>query len=154
MPIRDSIATPTVHSAVPMIGYRRYRPVTLIRRPVMIEARVSPPIIGTTSSPESVADAPVTVWRNSGRNEVAPNIRAPRRKLIRKHTVAIRLRNSRSGRIGSSTLRSWAMNATVRTTDPAASPRITPEPHAYSAPPHTATNIADDTAATIKAAPR
>ena len=101
-----------------------------------------------------MADAPVTVCRNNGRNDVAPNITAPSRKLIAKHTAATELPNSLSGRIGSCTRRSWTTNATVRITAAVASPMMTADRHAYSAPPHTATSMIDDTAATINAAPR
>ena len=82
-----------------------------MRRPVMIELIVRPAISGTIRRPELVADAPVTVCRNNGRNDVAPNITAPSRKLIAKHTAATELPNSLSGRIGSCTRRSWTMNA-------------------------------------------
>ena len=68
----------------------------------------------TIRRPELVADAPVTICRNNGRNDVAPNITAPSRKLIAKHTAATELPNSLSGRIGSCTRRSWTTNATVK----------------------------------------
>ena len=101
-----------------------------------------------------MADAPVTVCRNNGRNDVAPNITAPSRKLMAKHTAATELPKSLSGRIGSGTRRSWATNATVKIIAATVRPRMTGEPHAYSAPPHTATSMIDDTPATINAAPR
>src|SRR3954452_6530496 len=124
-----------------------------MRRPVMIEAIVKPAISDTMRRPELVADAPVTICRNNGRNDVAENITAPSRKLIAKHTEATELPNSLSGRIGSANRRSWMTNATVNTMAADARPTITGDRHAYSAPPHTATSMIDDTAATINAAP-
>ena len=40
-----------------------------------------PSISGSSSSPESVAEAPLTTWRNSGRKLIAPNMATPMMKL-------------------------------------------------------------------------
>jgi hypothetical protein len=63
-------------------------------------------------------------------------------------------RNSRSGMIGSSTLRSWTKNSTPSPAPAAARPRITGEVHGYVVPPHTATSRRLTTEATRRAAPR
>src|SRR5439155_1695794 len=62
--------------------------------------------------PAPVAVAPVTDWRKSGTNEIAPNIAMPARKRVTTAAMTMRLPKSRSGTIGSAARRSTTTNST------------------------------------------
>ncbi|GDY61659.1 hypothetical protein SAV14893_010520 [Streptomyces avermitilis] len=64
---RESSHMPTAARTLPRIGHIRYRPVWLMSCPAMIEAPTIPAIMGSISSPDSVAEAPSTIWRKVGR---------------------------------------------------------------------------------------
>src|SRR5881296_1742521 len=56
---------------------------------------------GVRTMPAPVAVVPVTDWRKSGTNEIAPNIAIPARKRVTTAATTMRLPKSRSGTIGS-----------------------------------------------------
>ena len=56
---------------------------------------------GSSSRPDCVGETPRTICRYTGKNTIAPNIAKPMAKPMALDTEKIRLRNSRSGRIGS-----------------------------------------------------
>ena len=94
-----------------------------------------PSIIGSSSRPLLVADAPCTVCWYSGRKLIAPNIAKPSRKPIAETSAKLRLRNSPSDRIGSAARRSTKPNAISDATPSTSQAEDLPEPHAYSLPP-------------------
>ena len=122
-------------------------------RPEVIEAVISPPIRGSINSPELVAEAPVTIWRNSGRKMMPPNMPHPIRNPSPAVTEKIRLPKSRSGSVGSGTRDSQATNARVRTTPASPRPMMTSEPQGYSVPPQTNPRTRQLTAVTSSTAP-
>ena len=95
-----------------------------------------PAIIGSSSRPELVADAPWTTCWYSGRKLIAPNIVKPSRKPTTAVSEKLRLRNNWRDRIGSGARRSTTTNATSVTSASATSPRICADRQAYSLPPH------------------
>src|SRR2546425_965673 len=67
---------------------------------------------GVRTMPAPVAVVPVTDWRKSGTNEIAPNIAMPARKRVTTAAMTMRLPKSRSGTIGSAAPRSTTPNST------------------------------------------
>jgi len=120
----------------------------------MIEVTITPTIIGVSSRPLTVADAPCTVCWYSGRKVNAPNIARPTRKLSPATSEKFRLRNRRSGSIGSVALASTSRNATVAATATAPRPMIRPDPQAYCVPPQVDTSTIAVAATASSAAPR
>ncbi len=85
---------------------------------------------GSTRRPDWVALAPVTSWRNSGRNTSAANSDSVVMNRTALTTTNTRSRNSRSGSTGSLARRSCTMKAPSRTSDATARPTICGELHA------------------------
>src|SRR4029453_11754370 len=56
---------------------------------------------GISTTPAAVAVMPLTDCRNSGTNEIAPNMAIPARKPVTVAASTMRTRNNRKGRIGS-----------------------------------------------------
>jgi hypothetical protein len=106
-----------------------------------------PSISGSSNSPELVADAPVTTWRNSGKKAMAPNIATPMMKLTEVAMVNVRSENRCTGTTGSAARRSTTINTVSRTTDVTMSPMIVAEPQSYCVPPHVVSNTTHVTAA-------
>jgi len=71
---------------------------------------------GVRTMPAPVAVVPVTDWRKSGTNEIAPNIAMPARKRVTTAATTIRLPKSRSGTIGSDARCSTTTNRTSAVT--------------------------------------
>jgi len=93
-------------------------------------------MIGTICRPDFVAPAPSTVWRNSGKNVIAPNIEIPTIAEAEAATRKIGARRSWSGMMGSVARASAKMNRPSRTAVAANRPRMTPDPQAKLVPPH------------------
>src|SRR5438093_3573728 len=125
-----------------------------MRRPAAIEATVTPAMVGAIRRPELVADTPDTACRNSGKKMVEVNMQAEMRNPITTDTVTTVLRKRRSGSKGSGTLASHQTNRIPRTTAAADSPAIRLESQGYCLPPHTETNIRQETDATSSRLPR
>src|SRR5437899_3206915 len=99
------------------------------RRPLTIEAASIPPMRGSRSNPETVAEAPVTSCMYSGRKMMAPKIVMARKNVVALATLKTRLLNSSSGRIGSLARRcSHQAKATSRPTPASAVPMIGADP--------------------------
>lgn len=108
---------------------------TVIALPTNSDTTMAAPIIGSISRPELVAVEPCTICWNSGRKLIAPNMAKPSRKPMIEISVKLRLANSCSGMIGSTTFRSTATNSASVTAAIATRVRICQEPQAYSLPP-------------------
>jgi hypothetical protein len=120
----------------------------------MIDVTMTPSIIGVSSRPLTVAEAPCTVCWYSGRNVIAPNIARPTRKLRAATREKFRIRNRCSGSIGSTARDSAHRNAATAATPTRARPMISGEPHAYSLPPQVVTSTIAVAATASRAAPR
>jgi hypothetical protein len=103
----------------------------------LAEHRRAPTISGVRTTPEDVAEVPITPWTKSGTKLIVPNIAAPTRAMHATLPATVSLRRRSNGRIGSGTRRSTRAK-TARTTAAAASAVSTSgDPHGYSLPPHT-----------------
>ena len=101
-----SIAMPAMHMAPPTSGNDLYRPVFVMRRPPQVEPASTPAIMGTSRNPDEVADAPRTIWRNSGRNTEPTTMTDPNSTAMTMETEKMSFLNIRSGSSGSSARRS------------------------------------------------
>jgi hypothetical protein len=70
-----------VMPAAPRIGSALYRPVRVVTCPAISEVIITPTIMGVSSRPLTVGEAPCTVCWYSGRKVIAPNMARPARKL-------------------------------------------------------------------------
>ena len=84
-------------TAVPRIGKTRYLPVRETICPPAIEVMSSPAIRGRISRPEVVGDAPLTTWKYSGKNVIAPNMAKPTNSATMPELVNTLLENRREG---------------------------------------------------------
>jgi hypothetical protein len=91
---------------------------------------VIPSIIGTSSNPASVGDAPVVVCRKSGTNTVIANSAAVVRKSVALATATVRVDSSAKGTIGLGARRSRRTSAPASASARASSAMIVAEPQA------------------------
>ena len=84
---------------------------------------------GSSCRPEIVGDSPCTIWKNTGRYTMAPNIAKPTMKPTALVTEKARMENRCRGSTGSVARRSTKTKITTST--PPATPRamIVAEPH-------------------------
>ena len=153
-PSRDSSHMPMVMPAAPRIGSALYRPVRVVIWPAISEVIITPTIMGVSSRPLTVGEAPCTVCWYSGRNVIAPNMASPARKLSPVTTEKFRLRKTCSGRIGSATRASIMMNRATVTRATAPSPKICGDAQAYWLPPQVETSTIAVVATARTSAPR
>ena len=109
---------------------------------------------GRSSSPEAVADAPVTTWKKTGMKTITAKSESVAQNSAALTIVNTGLANSRSGRIGSAARRCWTSQAPKSATAPIASPTISAESQAYSWPPHVVNSSRQVSAPASRAAPR
>ncbi len=83
---------------------------------------------GSSSRPDWVGETPRTICRYTGRNTMAPNMAKPMMNPMALATEKIRLRNSRSGRIGSAARPSHHTNSADSTTPATSRPEISAVP--------------------------
>ena len=113
-----------------------------------------PTIIGVSSRPLTVGEAPWTVCWYSGRKVIAPNRDRPTKKVSTIVSEKFLFWNTCSGSIGSAARRSTAMNATRATTASAISTRTGAEVQLYSVPPQVATRMTDVAITASRTPPR
>ena len=111
--------------------------------PAIIEVIMTPTIMGVSSRPLTVGEAPCTVCWYSGRNVIAPNMASPARKLSPVTSAKFRFRKMCSGRIGSAARDSIMRNRATLTTASAPRPRICGEAHEYWLPPQVEMSTTD-----------
>src|SRR5205814_92058 len=85
-------------------------------RALTIDMATQPSTNGMSTKPAAVADIPLTCCRNSGTNEIAPNIAMPDRNPFTPAASTMRWRKSRNGMIGSRARRSTGTKAASATT--------------------------------------
>ena len=95
----------------------------------MIDIATQPSTKGMSTMPAPVADMPLTAWRKSGTNEIAPNMAMPARNPVAAAASTTRLAKRRSGTIGSGTRRSTTTNAGSVTRATASGPTTSPPVH-------------------------
>jgi len=128
--------------------------VRLISWPLTIEVMSRPTIIGTSSSPELVAPSPLTICRYWGRKTIDPKRARPMMKPAALVMAKTELRNSFSGRMGSTARRSTWRNAPSNTSAARASPRVWADAQGYSFPPQVVSRTMQVTPAPSREAPR
>src|SRR5919197_1093836 len=93
--------TPAVSTIGPAIAFGRVRPLRETHCPERTLAVTAPSISGVSTTPDDVADVPITPWTNSGTYEIVPNIAIPTSAMHATLAVTTRLRSTSNGRIGS-----------------------------------------------------
>ena len=100
-----------------------------------IEAAVRPSIIGASSRPETVALAPPTTWRKTGRKMLVDIMTAPLTKARAMPAAKMSLRKRRRGRMGLVVRSSWSTNRIDPTAPATRRPTMVGEVQARSSPP-------------------
>src|SRR5438445_10808690 len=103
----------------------------------MIDVVTAPSISGVRTTPDDVAEVPITPCTNSGTDEIVPNITIPTSAMQRTLDATTGLRSTSNGRIGSRTRRSITANAASSRPASTNAPTTHPELHEYWPPPHT-----------------
>src|SRR5439155_11055868 len=150
---RVSSQNPTSITIVPLTTPPLYRPNLVRARPVSTLETTQPSISGISTTPEFVADVPITRCMNTGMYTIAPNMPAPSTSAAASPTDTMDSRNIPIGSAGSGARSSCQTNRTAPTTPARASPMMTGDPHGYVVPPHTATSSRHTTNAVIRATP-
>ena len=89
-----------------------------INRPEPSEESISPATSGSSSRPDLVGEAPLTICRYSGMTDRPPNMAMPMMVTWPEATEKVRLRNIRSGSSASSPIRCWIQTNATRPTAP------------------------------------
>ena len=97
----------------------------------------APRISGVSTTPDDVAEVPITPWTKSGTKLIVPNMAAPTSAMHATLEETVWLRSKSNGRIGSTTRCSTSPNAAIRTMAATKAPSTSGEPHGYSLPPQT-----------------
>src|SRR5215216_2696790 len=103
----------------------------------MIDVVTAARISGVSTTPDEVADVPITPCTNSGTYRIVPNIAIPTSDTQRTLDATIGFRSTSNGRIGSRTRRSTNANAARSTAADTSAPTTCTEPQGYSRPPQT-----------------
>src|SRR5438045_1647199 len=103
----------------------------------MIDVITAPSMSGVSTTPDDVADVPITPCTNNGTYEIVPNIAIPTRAMQATLEATIGFRKTSNGRIGSAAPRSTKTNRTSSPTATANAPTTWPLDQPYWLPPHT-----------------
>src|SRR5260370_40716559 len=103
----------------------------------MIDVVTAPSISGVRTTPDDVAEVPITPCTNSGTYEIVPNIAIPTSAIQATLDATTALRNTSNGRIGSRTRRSVTANRTSSAAATASAPTPCSGVQPYGRPPHT-----------------
>jgi len=140
----------------PMICHRRYPSLgkAVMRPPDRMAPTGRPTAMGMSDLPESVALCRKTYWKVMGRKTYDPVMTMPAATLMTAPTAKLRMRNRRSGMMGSAAKRA---STTAKTTSSAAAPQRSPmmvgEDQSYFDPPHVTPRQKQTTAPTMAAMP-
>src|SRR6266540_6413753 len=135
-PIRQSSTMPAVRTIGPAIAFGRVLPLWETHWPEMKLAVTAPSISGVSTTPDEVADVPITPWTKSGTKEIVPNIAIPTSAMQARHDATTGFRSSENGRIGSGTRRSYTRKVAKATAATESAPTTCALVHAYWLPPH------------------
>ena len=105
--------------------------------PVRSDVVTAPSISGVSTTPDDVADVPITPCTKSGTYEIVPNIAMPTSAMHAILPATIGLRRMSNGRIGSGARRSTDANVTSSTAASASAPITCALVHGYDLPPQT-----------------
>lgn len=144
---------PAVIRTVPLTSQYFHRPVLVMTWPETVEAMNRPPIIGMVMTPDIVGDLSRASWKYWLKKTVPVNIATPTKSEAREERVMVRLRNSRSGMIGSLALDSTSTNSRPRTIAPPTIAYVCPDTQSYLSPAKVTQTSSSETAAEMKNAP-
>ena len=99
-------------------------------RPTAVEETNSPPMNGSVMIPDLVAETPRLIWKYCARKTVAPKRVMPTSSEAIEDMATVRLRNRRSGMIGSTARCSASRVSASRTTAPPTITAVLTEPQA------------------------
>ena len=91
----------------------------------------APSISGVSTTPEDVADVPITPCTKSGTYAIVPNIAIPTRPMQATLAETVRSRSRSNGRIGSGTRRSISAKSASSAVLAASAPSTCPDVQAY-----------------------
>src|ERR1017187_3519104 len=103
--------------------------------PDPVEQMIRPTRSGKSCRPEVVGDSPCTIWQNTGRQVIAPNMAKPTMKPTTLVTEKPRLENKCSGSPGSVARRSTSTKTPTSTKPATPKVIIVGEPQGYVVPP-------------------
>src|SRR5438309_10992704 len=142
-PICQSSTIPAVRTIGPAIAFGRVLPLRETHWPETKLAVTAPSIRGVSTTPDEVADVPITPWTNSGTKEIVPNIAIPTRAMQARQDATTRFLSRENGRIGSGTPRSYARNDANAATATHRATTTCALVHAYRWPPQTSPSSSD-----------
>ena len=136
--MRQSSSSPAISTGGPTSAFGLYRPLRETHWPDRKLVATAPSISGVRTTPESVADVPITPCTNRGTNEIVPNIANPTRPIESTLDVTVEDARIRSnGSTGSGTRRSHQAKTASSTAATESAPSTWPDSHEYSRPPQT-----------------
>ncbi len=144
---------PAVTSTPPLTSHAFQRPVRVMNCPETVEAMNRPPIIGMVMTPDMVGDLSRASWKYWLKKTVPVNIATPTKSEARDASVMVRLRNSRSGMIGSLAFASTSTKIAPRMIAPPTITYVCHETQSYLSPAKVTQISSSETAAATKVAP-
>src|SRR5207248_4578242 len=109
-----SSSIPAVRKIGPTIAFGFVRPLCETHWPESALVVTAPSISGVSTTPDDVADVPITPCTNSGTNEIVPNMAKPTRPI--ENTLAVTVDDARirsNGSTGSDTRRSHQVKTAI-----------------------------------------
>src|SRR5690348_13247266 len=144
---------PAVTRTPPLTSHAFQRPVRVMNCPETVEETNSPPIIGMVMTPDIVGDLSRASWKYWLKKTVPVNIATPTNSEARDASVMVRLRNRRSGMIGSLALDSTRMKSAPSTIEPPTMLYVCQDSQSYLSPAKVTQTSSSETAAATKVAP-
>ncbi len=144
---------PAVTSTAPASSQAFQRPVRVMTWPETVDETNRPAIIGMVRTPDMVGDLPRASWKYWLKKMVPANIATPTKSEASEARVIVRLRNSRSGMIGSLAFASARTNSASRATVPPTIAYVCQDTQSYLSPAKVTQISNRQTAAVIRKAP-
>src|SRR5690349_9821299 len=144
---------PAVTRKPPETSQYFHRPVLVMTWPETVEEMNRPPIIGIVMTPDMVGDLSRASWKYWLKKTVPVNIATPTNSEASDARVMVRLRNSRSGMIGSLALDSTSTKTRPSTIEPPTIVYVCQDSQSYLSPAKVTQTSSSETAAAMKKAP-
>ncbi len=122
---------PAVTSTPPVTSHAFHLPVLVITAPETVEETNRPAIIGMVMTPDIVGDMSRASWKYWLKKTVPANIATPTSREASEASVMVRLRNRRSGMIGSLALVSTRRKSSVSASAPPTIAQVCQDSQAY-----------------------
>lgn len=124
-----------------------------MKRPETIDATNSPPIIGIVMTPDIVGDLSRASWKYCEKKTVPEYMPTPTNSEASEASETVRLRNRRSGMIGSLARVSVNTNSSASTTVPPTIAYVCHDSHSYLSSAKVTQTSSSEAAAVMKKAP-